>query len=401
MHGAELGLLGVEIGRSKVRLALLDPSAAHLHEAVERPIAKAGGPRDPIEQEYSTRAAIEAGLNRLDIVDPTEVAVGATIGFPNCGVGSGPAMRAWLESLSTDLDEPVVYTGTEGISYVPLSCIDFVRRVFDPTGLLLERVELAPVAAARVIGGVRTGAITLGSGVAWSARLLDGQVLEAFEREESGFDDALHLVTNGVGSPLSDLNGFELDETLQSNPALSPATLAPAIGVALALLEPNPDNLLDGQSVGAGDVDPVPVSHRGHTVPPIAEPTGLVGDRSPVTASGPAIRGRANAGAGGVEALPDHRERPAIDHRLGAGAPLGPDELGYLPAAAPPGADQHPPTGELPARREARAAAPRRIEDFAHPDGSLPERRSFLGSDFVLGVLLMLAIALTVALVAL
>lgn len=254
--GLSAGLLGVELGRNKVRLSLLDPKGGDVLDVVERPIAKAGGPRDPIEQEVSTRAALVAALDRLGLPDGSGLLAGATIGFSNCGVGSGPALQGWLESLSEQLAQPLVQVGDVGISYAPARCLDFVQRVFDQSGLRLDRVELAPVAAARTMGRVSSAAVSLGSGIAWTARILEDQVLEAFEAADGPFDDALRQIGPGgelAARPIA-LHGIAIEESLCRNRGVTAPSLAPAIGVARGLLSREHTNLLDGRAIpGAGE----------------------------------------------------------------------------------------------------------------------------------------------------
>lgn len=415
-HRAGIGLLGVEIGRTRVRLVLLDDGASQLIDAVERPIAKAGGPRDPIEQEFATRSAIEAGLDRLGIRELTDLPVGATIGFPNCGVGSGPALQDWLDSLSHDLDEPVLYTGRSGISYAPASCVDFVQRVFEPTGLQLNRVELAPVAAARVISSVRSGAIALGSGVAWSARLLNNQVLEAFETVDGGFDDELQVVVNGVGQLVDHLDGFEIDESFALNRGLTPAALAPAVGVAVSLLDPEGPNLLVGHQAGA-KVDVAAertIAHgarAGGGPPPIeAWPArSAVPDPDDVALSEAMVEAHVEPNL--EEPFDQPLEGPVDDlgtvqDALRAHRSDDTYQLRRLPRSIERSRELHsPPPGRHPSSPASlRHDAPEndfdRIEDFAHPD-HLAVREGFHVSDFLLGALLMLAIVLAAALVVL
>ena len=409
-------LVGVEIGRTKVRIVVLDWRANKVRDAVERPIAKAGGPRDPIEQEFSTRSAIEAGLDRLDVIDVSSMAVGATIGFPNCGVGSGPALQEWLESLGEDLDEPVFYTGTGGVSYAPASCVDFVQRVFEPTGLGLNRVELAPVAAARVLKSVRSGAISLGSGVAWSARLLNNQVLEAFETVDGGFDDELQVLINGIGQPITSLDGFDIDPSFGPNRGLTAAALAPSVGVAVGLLDPEGPNLLAARTTGAGDVgtDQPSAMEAIHPAP------GTETD-APPDAWAPAPSDDPQDGASGPadDAAHDESDGSNLDDRFDPQVDdLGSiqDELRALrtdethqlrkpprtiersrelrsprPSAPDPRVEQLPSRGP--------AGPFDRIEAFAHPEPK--QDNGFHLADFLLGALLMLAVVLAIALIAL
>lgn len=247
--GPAPALLGVEIGRSHVRLALLDPEGKVVDDAIEAPIV--GGDTDEATAEVSISGSIVAAASRLRIAPGTPVQVGATIGFPHCGVGSGPALRDWLLDLSLDLQEPVVAIGDHGVSYAPSRCLDFIDRVFRSASLNLDRVELAPVAAARTLGLLRSGSVTLGSGVAWSARILDGEMMEAFEAVDGPVDQVLHLVVNGFARPVEHLDGVFLDDGLCRSRGVSAGALAPAVGVAAALHDPPGRNLLDGRLLEA------------------------------------------------------------------------------------------------------------------------------------------------------
>ena len=405
---AELRLLGVEIGRTKVRLVVLDGGGSTVHDVVERPIVKAGGPRDPIEEEFSTRSAIEAGLERLELDDGSSVIAGVTIGFENCGVGSGPSIRHWLSALSDEVREPVVCSGSVGVSYAPARCIEFVQRVFEPTVLRLDRVELAPVAASRVLGPVKSGSLTLGSGVAWSARILDNDVLEAFETIDGVFDDVVQLVSDGREGPIDRLTGVYVDETLCRDRGVSVATLAPAVGVAIALLGIDQSNLLDGTTVVGDELaSRAPMGHRDMRVASPMAPGG-----------GPPAMG----GGWGVEDPPSAFPSPPLaeyddygrDMRrsgpLGSG-PLGrPIEDAYALGRRPGELQRsrEPITGSHPAVRipgpGERPLGPRTrdgmagIEAFAHPAEVERGSGPFHVSDFMLGALGMLAIILAGAL---
>ncbi|MEL7158953.1 MAG: hypothetical protein AAFN30_20500 [Actinomycetota bacterium] len=379
--GVGSGLLGVEIGRNKVRLSLMDPAGSEVLDMVERPIAKAGGPRDPIEQEVSTRAAIVAALDRLGLAEGADLLAGATIGFSNCGVGSGPALQGWLESLSHEIDEPLVLVGEVGISYAPTRCVEFVQRVFDQSGLRLDRVELAPVAAARVMGHVSSAALSLGSGIAWTARVLDDVVLEAFEATDGPFDDDLRLVGNGSVPPaLSLLDGVAVDESLCRNRGVTITALAPAAGVALGLLSTEATNLLDGRPVIRSEAA-IPVS----TPPPVrpARPSPSAGatsfSREPVSPDFDELdpSGAEGPGAWSSATSKDtyelRRVPEAVDHRS---------------------LDRGRAFAEAPLEGEEFDG----IEAFAYAEDA---DRGIKGADMLLGALAMLAIILVVALVAL
>jgi hypothetical protein len=437
----EPGLLGIEIGRNKVRLTLLDADGKVVDDAVERPIAKGGGPRDPMEEESSTRAAIEAGVERLGLTTATPILVGVTIGFPHCGVGSGPALRDWLGDLSLELGEPIVFVGDHGVSYAPAHCIDFVRRVFEPTNLMLDRIELAPVAASRVLESLRSGAITLGSGVAWSARILDRDVLEAFEIVDGTFDEVLHVVSNGVGEPIEHLEGVLVAEELCRNRGLTMGALAPAVGVAVALQDSASSNLLEGEVVSTTvrrEPGPFPqVETRSSGPLPVREGRPLSGERREEWSVTPSLEGRRSSGELGYERPVSGERRepvpqwgsdedllpepPAVDPRSeerprGSREGYETGEFGYTrdylddttyklrrlpsevrPRSGPPDQEWTPGPAAGRAAKDELAG----IESFSPQPTSLEAREGFHVSDFILGALLMLAVVLLIAFVVL
>ncbi len=412
-QGAGAALLGIEIGRNKVRLALLDPEGKSLDDVVERPIVKGGGPRDPIEEESSTRAAIEGGIERLGLTSRMPLLVGVTIGFPHCGVGSGPALREWLADLSLELGEPIVFVGQHGVSYAPAHCIDFVRRVFEPTHLHIDRLELAPVAASRALESLRSRAVTLGSGVAWSARILDRDVLEAFEIIDGAFDEVLHVVANGVGNPIDHIEGVYVDEMMCRNRGLSVGVMAPAVGVAVALHEPTQSNLLDGQYLSG----PTPRQA-------VRQPRVEVVSQAPA----PDHLGAQSLGQAWPTADESLPQPPEVDSRFddrldhgNAAAPLADTrfassrpELGddldtthRLRRLPPEAARSREPVDERLGRSQAAPPATGRqarddmagIESFSPQPTLLESPNRFHVSDFLLGALLMLALVLVAALV--
>ncbi len=377
--------MGVEIGRSKVRLVMLDPSGREVVDVSERPIARAGGPRNPMDSEAATRAALVAALDRVGITDPSGHVAAATIGFPNCGVGSGPALRGWLESLSMELDERFVLVGDTGVSYAPARCVELVHRVFEDSGLMLDRVELAPVAAARILGRVANGAISLGSGIAWTARVLDDQVLEAFEAADAPFDHELLVAGPGTGptSPAY-LDGVIVDESLCRNRGVTPAALAPATGVALGVLSASPTNLLAG--------------HTLHGAAPVTTASGRWATPSAATSFSRESAGHHDHASLRAPAEPDwSRPGPVANtHQLQRIPNQGPIHTGPDPRGS---FDRPTHTGHDSFDRPADTGGNdfRNIEDFAFDESQ--QQRTLDGMDVALGALAVLAVVLVLLLV--
>jgi len=242
-------VLGVEIGHGAVRLALVDPIGVFVVDAIERPVAMAAGPRDPRTQEQYVADAITAGLGSLGGGGHSPSRVAATIGFANSGVGSGSSITGWLDSLSADLGEPVVAIGEPGVSYTPLASLDFAQRVFDRLALRLTWLELAPVALARTLGEIEDGAVIFGSGIAWQARVVNGEVLEAFEDPEgsSGAEPVVKQADAAVD--ITELVGATVDEQLCRERGFSLLSLGPAVGAVLGSLSNEGVNLLGSVTV--------------------------------------------------------------------------------------------------------------------------------------------------------
>jgi hypothetical protein len=368
MPAPGLGLLGIEIGSTAIRLVLLDSTATQVTDAVERPIGAVGRALDH-HAETGLQTALLAALEAVGLSEPTPLLTGVTVGLPECGVGSGPALTGWLEDLSRKLGQQFLCAGERGKSYAPLATSTFLRRVFDPLPLHLDRVELAPVAACRVMAPLHPGTVSLGSGVAWSARVLGNEVLEAYEIAGGPVDQVLSVVTGEGTVPIAGLEGVEVDEELLRRRDLDLAALAPAVGVAVALHTTPPTNLLAagvvGQAASARAASrpsaPTAVSQQG-AVDPMAD--------DPRFASPGSYRER------------DDR-RPLPDQQWD---PTGPAVSERYPAYAAPAWDADDAYRPVPVRGAAGVVR-------AAPDAG------FHVSDFVLGALLMLLLVLTAALV--
>ncbi|MCP4227020.1 MAG: hypothetical protein GY773_27065 [Actinomycetia bacterium] len=349
---------------------------------IERPIAKGGGTRGLVDQELPTRAALGAALDRLGLVNGQRVPVAVTIGFANCGVGSGPDLRGWLEEMSEELGEPIIFTGDHGISYAPTQCVEFAERLFGHAGLQLLAVELAPVAAGRVVGRLSSAAMTLGSGVAWSARILHDQVMEAFE-SDGPFDEAVHVSANGVSGPLGALAGVAVEENLCRIRRVSVAALGPAVGAALSLLRESPTNLLQGEAT-FGPVGLHGGEERAHES---FHENGSMGVAPATDLLPHEAEGR------GSEARPDDthqlRRRPEViaSHREGSPSP-GNHRVDDF--------DDDPLDGDFLSPGHDDLAG---IEAFAHPD-DLPQH-GFSTRDFLLGALGMLILVILLWLIVL
>jgi hypothetical protein len=305
-----------------------------------------------------------------------------------------------LEEMSEELGEPVVFIGDPGISYAPTRYLDFVEGVFVDSGLDLLAVELAPVAASRMFGSLPSGAMTLGSGVAWSARILHDHVLEAFE-SEGPFDEVVHVAARGAPRPLGALAGVDVDERLCQTRRVSAGALAPAVGAALSLLGPPRTNLLYGEST-YGPLGSYPGSDLVSAASPRAPDRGIDEDSGNGESARRKESGRFNPSetyqlqrfSGSAPSdRSDVRPPDRSDVRLS-------DRSDVRPKARRESASRPSPFDDDLVADESSSSAfddLAGIEAFAHPGE--PPPRSFSFTDFLLGALVMLAIVLVVWLV--
>jgi hypothetical protein len=218
------------------------------------------------------------------------------------------------------------------------------------------------------------------------------------------------LVSDGREGPIDRLTGVYVDETLCRDRGVSVAALAPAVGVAIALLGIDQSNLLDGTTIVGDEIaSRVPSGHRearaaapmapSHLPPPMGG-GGWAVDEAPSVFPAPPLA-----------EYDDYGRDLRRSGPLGSG-PLGrpiedPYALGRRPGELQ--RSREPITGSHPAVRipgpGERPLGPRSrdgfggIEAFAHPADADRAGGPFHVSDFMLGALGMLAVILAGALV--
>ncbi len=243
-------ILGIEIGRRVVRGVRLDQETTELTAASEclldGPVVSTDGVIDP----EAARPSLEYIIEQLGVRDRAQVRVGFSIGPRNGGVGSGPSMSKWLETQAANLREHMICSGGLGISFAPSRAVDAALKLASDSGIDLVRVDLAPVAGARAIGGQVDDAICLGSGRGWQARMRDFEVLEAMENPEIGDDDTLSIIgPSGHPRYIARYGWVEISAELDQAQRLDIGQLAPAVGAAIGVAYESPANLLMGKEV--------------------------------------------------------------------------------------------------------------------------------------------------------
>lgn len=222
--------VGIEISLNKVRICVLSPSGV-LIDFAEAPRTSSSS-----DSVADISHSLETAWQRL-VIEPG-ARVGVAVGAGYSGVGSGPAMNPWLDALENKICQKVCRVGSssEGISYIPMACIQELKMVFENLGAHLSLVEVAPVAVARMLGNNGTGRMEFNSSVAWKTRVYKGKVLEAISSEiliES--EEILVTGTDGLATILSNNSGYGLDESLLTANGLSVSKIGISFGSAIGV----------------------------------------------------------------------------------------------------------------------------------------------------------------------
>ncbi len=213
--------------------------------------------------------ALDEVMYQLEIDDREEHLAGVSIGPPRAGVGSGPALPAWLEHRARQLGENMICAGKLGIAFCPQRALDMAIMICEQANITVSRIDFAPVAAARILQP-GTDTVTLGSGRGWRARLRDDEVLEALENTEIAVDDPLRVIAaDGAGVSIDEFYGVSVDPGVGIGTDDDFGRLASAVGAAVGVVDGSSGNLLDGDTV------------RGRSVPSaFGESAGVFGTGS-------------------------------------------------------------------------------------------------------------------------
>lgn len=246
-----LGILGVELGVSAVRGVIYDPERQEIVLAAECPLTGPAHDASGALNEQVMLPALDDVLYKLDVTSPATVRAGLTIGPNHGGVGSGPALQDWLIGKSKHIGQPITYSGNIGISFAPLQAVEEAQQLASLSGLVLDRVELAPVAAARVLGQEVEDVITVGSGRGWRARIRRFEVLEAVTTDDVSSDDPLQVISSaGQAVEVESYSSVTIAESLYATSRLDLAQLAVCVGAALGVAYDSGGSLLVGQVLG-------------------------------------------------------------------------------------------------------------------------------------------------------
>ncbi len=221
--------VGLEISRNVVRACVLGIDGA-LIDYAEAPRLSSQNPDSLVGVDSTIR--ILWGELRLG----RDVNVGVSVGSRFSGVGSGPEMHGWLDSLEAKIGQKVARVGTpnSGISYAPLLYIQEVKSLFVDVVNSVSLVEVAPISVARVLGYSMKASYEFSSSVAWRARVHSGVVLEAVASRHGSSTSFVQVTsTDGVARPIANLSGYYLDEKILAQHSLTLSKLAVSLGAAI------------------------------------------------------------------------------------------------------------------------------------------------------------------------
>ena len=149
LEGVSPDILGIEMTPIVVRAVRLNRDDRKVIGEADCPVIAVGDPTvlDP----SASGPALDEVMYHLGVDDRTQHLAAVAIGPPRSGVGSGPALPAWLEQRARQLGENMVSAGKMGISFCPQRELDMVIMICEQANITVSRVDFAPVAAARVL----------------------------------------------------------------------------------------------------------------------------------------------------------------------------------------------------------------------------------------------------------
>lgn len=243
-------VLGIEVGARVVRAIVLTADHRVLVETAE---VYFPSEEEPDFDPAATSEALGEVLYQLGHLVPRSLPAAVSIGPVNSGVGSGPSLPNWLEGRARYLGEDLICSGEVGLAFSPSGPISQIVDCCAQHGVKLERLDLAPMAAQRILPrGVGT-TFTLGSGIGWQAGARSSVVLAATQSDAVTADARL-MASSGDSKALvpPSFHGFPISARLQKQSQVDLGMLAPAVGTAIGLVGSAPANLLEGYKVAGG-----------------------------------------------------------------------------------------------------------------------------------------------------
>ncbi len=278
-------ILGIEVGATVVRAVVLSTDSLEVTAAAEAGIDTFD---EHVFDSTTIRPALGEVMYQLAELAPESMMAAISIGPPQSGVGSGPALPPWLERQARNLGQNLICAGELGVAFCPQTPVDLLISLCEEAAITVARVDLAPVAAARLLmpGGADT--IMVGSGRGWRARLRNNEVLEALHTDEIDIDQPMSIVRpDGRVTEIPKYHGVGVAPALDEEFELNLGQLAPAVGAAVGLIDNSPTNLLNGATVVGRAVPVTSEHHFGHLAGFVNEPgDGGVSSGSAVATAG-------------------------------------------------------------------------------------------------------------------
>ncbi len=238
-------LVGIEIDRKSVRAIVLGSDASSVVRFAETSISTAQGESTALA---NLSDSIQSLWRELGLDLSTHVQAAVAVSHIHAGVGSGPSIESWIDNLGTDLGVNLVRVGErfEGVSYVPEELLDSIKESFEPLGVKPDRVELAPISAARCFEPKSTCSFTVESGVSWQARVHSGLILEAMVAEDPSEHNGVAISKGPDAGKVTSIDGLDLGHELLASLRVSMSDISVAAGAARGLVDRTAGNLLEG-----------------------------------------------------------------------------------------------------------------------------------------------------------
>ncbi len=229
--------IGIEIAQETVRAVILNNTAEKIIGYAE--VKRSSRPENPFG-----RLSIEiASLwSKLPEKFTGNVRVSAAFGDSETGVRSGHDTGQWLSDLEqeTNADFSKVSLG-DAIAYARSDVLASYQRIFTENEIPLERLELAPQAAARVIDSPGPVSGSIVSGVGWQFYISEGDLISAEAVEELECNTLkVKTATPATTLDLEYLHTLNVSQGLLDTFDIERLDLAVSIGTAKGLVTNEP-----------------------------------------------------------------------------------------------------------------------------------------------------------------
>ncbi len=224
--------IGIEIDESVIRAAILSGNADRIVGYAE--VKRSQKPGNEIEK---LTLELQNLWNKLPEKFTGNVRVAAAVGVEDSGVRSEDNTEVWIDALEVKRSGPIDrVTYGSGYEYAPEDQLEQLCSAFFNNEIPLERIELAPVAAVRVLPQHGSFNFSVGSGIWWESTVRNGLVLSAEQATIDSYDRALYLSEfPGHEERIDNLGEISVSDDLLTAFNINHAHLAVSVGAAIGL----------------------------------------------------------------------------------------------------------------------------------------------------------------------